>query len=367
MIALLSRIFGKLKSRTYDGGGSGRRWRGAADTPNQRSAMLAARGPIGWRARYLVGNNALAASGAATWVDSIIGTGIRPMSAHPNRETRRRINAAFERWTDGADADDLGDFYALQALAVRRAVVDGECFAVMVPDRAGSRLRLMDAEQVDPTLSRDMTGGARIVQEIELDAAGRRVAYHALRDRPGLPLATSLDTVRLPAADVAHLFRPDVPGQVRGLSWFAPILLRLYDIDAAHDAQLMRQKVGALLAGFIRPSADGLLDAERKSGSIFEASLEPGRAQGARRRRRDPVLDTAADRAGGDRLHDHDGARDRRRARRALRSADGRSHVGQLLVDPRRPRRLQAPRRSASAQRRGVPVLPPDLAAMADA
>ena len=35
------------------------------------------------------------------------------------------------------------------------------------------------------------------------------------------------------------------------MSWFAPVLLRLVDLDSAHDAQLMRQKVAALLTGFI--------------------------------------------------------------------------------------------------------------------
>ncbi len=254
MHPLLSRLFGlgKTATRSYDAAGVGRRWRGFADMPNQLAAQLAARGPVGRRARALVANNPLAASGVEGWVSALVGTGIKPQSIHPDADVRAALNAAFERWTDAADAEGLGDFYALQALAARRMVIDGESFAALPHDERGAlKVRLLDAEQIDPARHRELGSGVRIVAGVEFDATGRRLAYHAFRERPGLPLGTSLDTVRLPAEDVCHLFRPDVPGQVRGLSWFAPVLLRLADYDSASDAQLVRQRVAALLTGFI--------------------------------------------------------------------------------------------------------------------
>jgi len=281
MNSFLARIlsFGKPAARAYDAAGGGRRWRGFVDMPNQIAAQLAARGPVGKRARALVANNPLAASGAEAWASALVGTGIKPQSTHPDAAVRAELNARFERWTDAADAEGLADFYGLQALAARRMVVDGEAFGTFTHDeRAALKVRLLDAEQVDPAMHRDAGGGVRIVAGVEFDAAGRRLAYHAFRERPGLPLGTMLDTVRLPSEDVCHLFRTDVPGQVRGLSWFAPALLRLADYDAASDAQLMRQKVAALLTGFITDPNGVPADFQGAGDGMgnLDGGMEPG-------------------------------------------------------------------------------------------
>lgn len=275
-----AKMAAKAFTRSYDGAGGGRRWKGSGEMPLQLAAMGAARGPIAKRSRYLVGSNALAASAVEAWVSALVGTQIKPQSAHPDAAVREQLNAAWEIWTDRADAEGLTDAYGLQALAARRMVTDGDAFAVLLSDSRGElRIRIMDAEQIDPTLHRELPGGARIVAGVEFDAAGRRVAYHALRERPGLPLAvaTPLDTVRLPAEDVCHLLNPAAPGQVRGLSWFAPVLLRLHDLDQLHDAQIMRQKVAALLAGFIVDpnAAAGGFTGETK-GNVLDGGLEPG-------------------------------------------------------------------------------------------
>lgn len=267
-----------LKRRSYDGAGGGRRWRGQPDMPASLSAMHAARGPLARRARYLAANNALAASAVEAWVSALVGTGIKPQSAHADPDTRAALNLAWEAATDDMDADGLTDGYGLQAIMVRRMVVDGEAFALLITDAAGFRIRLIDAEQVDPSLNRDLPEGGRIVQGIEFDAAGRRVAYHVLPERPGMPFAAlPLNATRVPAENMVHLFRPETPGQVRGISWFAPVILRLADLDQWRDAQLVRQKVAAMLAGFVT-SVDGSgqpFEGEQH-GAALVGGLEPG-------------------------------------------------------------------------------------------
>lgn len=106
------------------------RWGGVPEIAAQLSSLHAARAPIARRARYVVANNAYAASGVEAWVGALCGTGIKPQSLHPDPDIREAINIAFERWTDDADADSSLDFYGLLSLAVRRMVVDGEAFAV---------------------------------------------------------------------------------------------------------------------------------------------------------------------------------------------------------------------------------------------
>ncbi|TKV73300.1 phage portal protein [Bradyrhizobium elkanii] len=288
MAGALSQIGQRFKAaalafRSYEAAGAGRRWRGAPEIPHQGAAMTAARGPIGRRARALVANNALASSGVEAWVSNIAGAGIKPQSSHPDETVRSAINAAWDRWTDRADADGLVDFYGMQTMVVRRMVVDGDVFAAPTLDGAEGnplRVRLFDAEQVDPLRFQvfpNSTG--RVVAGVEFDARGRRVAYHVYKERPEFNFWGSLATVRLPADRLLQIFRPEAPGQVRGLSWLAPILLSLSDFDQLADAQLMRQKVAALLTGFIinqggdsspfagDPSADG---------SAIDSGLEPG-------------------------------------------------------------------------------------------
>jgi lambda family phage portal protein len=157
-------------------------------------------------------------------------------------------------------------------------VIDGEAFALLVNADDGLRVRLLDAEQVDPSLNRELRDGGRIVQGIEFDAAGRRVAYHVLPERPGMPFAVlPLTPKRVPAELMVHMFRPEVPGQVRGVSWFAPIMLRIADLDQTRDAQIVRQKIGAMLAGFIK-SMNGSgqpFEGEQQGGTLL-GGLEPG-------------------------------------------------------------------------------------------
>lgn len=268
-----------FSTRSYEGAGGGRRWRGQPDMPSPLSAMHIARGPLARRARYLAANNALAASAVEAWVSALVGAGIKPQSAHTDQAVREALNLTFEIWTDEADADGLCDFYALQALMVRRMVIDGEAFALLINSDDGFQLRLIDPEQIDPSLNREMPNGRRIVQGIEFAASGKRVAYHVLPERLDMPFARlPLTPMRIPADQIVHLFRPEIPGQVRGISWFAPVMLRLADLDSWRDAQIVRQKVAAMLAGFVTSADvsgqpfDG--DADLRGNLI--GGLEPG-------------------------------------------------------------------------------------------
>ncbi|ODA67107.1 Phage portal protein, lambda family [Methyloligella halotolerans] len=207
----------------------------------------------------------------------MVGGGIKPQSTHPDPAKAEELNLLWEHWTPQADADGGLDFNGLLGLAVRGMVIDGESFCSFGFENGQLKLRLIDPDQIDSSRDQQLTGGANIIQGIELDRSGRRLAYHLFRDRIGLGFAWSQERVRLPASEVLHLFNPIVAGQLRGLSWFAPVLLRLADLDTAHDAQLVRQKIAALLTGFIidMEGTGGSL-AESVADSFAETSLEPG-------------------------------------------------------------------------------------------
>ena len=91
------------------------------------------------------------------------------------------------------------------------------------------------------------------------------------------------ETVRVPAADVLHIYRPIDAGQIRGLPHVAPAMVRLFLLDQYDDAELDRKKTAAMFAGFITKTApeephDGR-DAGRPTEGTAIASLEPGTMQ----------------------------------------------------------------------------------------
>lgn len=272
----------RRRSASLEAAGGGRRWEGAGWMPDPNAAILAGNRRAAFRANAMVVNNPHARAAVDSLVANAIGAGIKPQSQHPAAETRRRLNEAFERWTDHADAAGLTDFYGLQALVVRTMAIEGEAFVRMVPAQKGEhldlRLEVIHPDQVPADRHQDLADGGRVRAGIEYAPDGSRRAYHVFRHRPG-DGAGPIDTVRVPASDIIHLFELLTPGQVRGLSRFSTILLRLHELDAYQDAEAVRHKVQALVAGFIR-DLDGTAAGfgEQKTGlqQILDAGLQPG-------------------------------------------------------------------------------------------
>ena len=276
------RVLGQGGSvRSFDAATASRRNRGAGRMNSLPSSALNARGSIAAQARYLENNSPVARAAVSAWVANVIASGIKAQSLARSPKLRATISAGFEAWGERADITGKADLYSLQALAVHRMIVDGECFVLMINTADGLRLKVIDAEQLDGGQSRELGGGRRIVQGIELDPDGRPVAYFIFPQPLNLGIATP--SVRIDAADVCHLMRLDHPFMTRGISWFAPCLTRMRDLDTAQDAQLMRQQTGALMTGFITDaSGDGTAtagfaaDGEQAIDGTLIGGLEPG-------------------------------------------------------------------------------------------
>ena len=84
---------------------------------------------------------------------------------------------------------------------------------------------------------------------------------------------------RVPATEVLQIFRPVIPGQVRGASALLPIMQKLNDLDQFDRATLVKQKTGALLTGFITTPNENPLGAAKADDGTWTASLEPGTIQ----------------------------------------------------------------------------------------
>jgi lambda family phage portal protein len=283
MWSRLASLLGFPRRSAFDAAGGGRRWEGAKGIEALNTSILAGATMAARRAGWYARNNPWVASAVQGLVANAIGSGVKPRSMHPHAAVRDRLHTLWNRWTDHADAAGLTDFYGLQALALRAMVESGESFARLRFAEAGDdpplAIDILDREQVPTELHREVGAGARIRAGIEFDAAGRRVAYHCYRHRPGDALAPmAFDTVRVPAADMLHLFQPLAAGQLRGITWLAPILLRLHELDQYEDAALVKAKVAALFTGFIRDpdgTVAGLNNGSAVNG-VLNVGMEPG-------------------------------------------------------------------------------------------
>lgn len=275
----------------YDTAGGGRRslaWRAPGYGPN--AALDYAAGRLRDQSREQTRKNAWAAAMVERIVANTVGTGITPqLGSGPAK-------ALWQRWVDEADAAGQLDFYGLQALVMRGVVEAGEVFVRLRARRPEDglsvplQLQVLEAEFVPMEKNEQLTGG-HIRQGIEFDALGRRVAYWMHRRHPadGSPELADATPVRVPASEVLHVYLPLRPGQLRGEPWLVRALAKLKELDVYDDAALVKKKVAALFAGFIkRPVPEGmaeedLVKAWGSSASVADGvggiALEPGTLQ----------------------------------------------------------------------------------------
>lgn len=273
LFGLFNRSQRRQNVRRFDGAAGGRRGWGMGTFGRINPEVAAAGASLRARARYLDRNNPWIANAVANWTGALVGSGIVPTSQHADAAARKALATLFNGWAEVADADARTTFWGLQADIARGVVVDGEAFVQFLDDD-GLRLRLIPPELIDESLTRELGDGGVIVQGVEFDADGRRVAYHVLPSRPHDQFATYAPPVRIEASEIHHVMKPLAAGQVRGVSWLAPIILPASELDQLLDALLVGVKVAAMHAGFLvdQNGASG----EPFDGDLSDVSLEPG-------------------------------------------------------------------------------------------
>ncbi len=120
-----------------------------------------------------------------------------------------------------------------------------------------------------------------MIQGIEDDSRGKRIACGLFREHPGgfVKLSSySAVSERVSADEILHSYKCDRPGQVRGVSWLAPVLIALKDLGDFEDAQLLKQKLSACYAVFIRYMDAGFDPLKLQAHAEVE-KLEPGLVQ----------------------------------------------------------------------------------------
>lgn len=235
------------------------------------------------RSRDLYRNNPYAKRAIEALADNLVGSGIRPAPVAASKQGDKRIKKLWADWANKTWCDFDGKFnlYGLQWLAAKTLFESGE---VLIVKRKSAdpklpvpiQLQVLEADYIDTSKDyRAMRSGEKeIIQGVEYDTNGKRVAYWLYDRHPGDGWA--LESKRVPVEDVLHVYPVDRPGQVRGVPVGTSSIIRLRDFDEYEDAQLIRQKIAACFAAFVTDDPDADVTGGNANQSAPLEKLEPG-------------------------------------------------------------------------------------------
>lgn len=207
----------------------------------------------------------------------------------PDKMANEILEANWYAWgTQTAQActvDGRHSWHSLCTLVDRAHAVDGEAFVRVLRgnyNQWGLTLQPIDATLIDVDLNVPAGNGQNeIIMGVERDAWGRPVAYHVLAADYYNRTYTTDKYVRIPAADMIHVFTPEFVGQVRG---FPPAAAAIQDMNMAagyREAVLINARTAACNMGiWERPvNASGKITFDNPGDAENKATMdmEPGR------------------------------------------------------------------------------------------
>lgn len=274
----------QMLARRFEGAAGGRRndgWRAAGTDANAENgpALTVLRN----RARDMRRNNPYAERAITGIADNVIGAGIVPRPKAKSARSNKKLSATWAAWgeTTACDADGIENFYGLQHKVMETVAEAGECLIRRRRRFSSDGLPVpMQLQVIEPDFLDDAksarNGGNQIIQGIEFDVLGRRVAYWLFEEHPGASTGlVSTQSKRVPAEDVIHVFMPRRPGQARGYTWLAPVMQRLRHFDEMEDAVMEQAKIAACFAAFV---TQGDMGGGAKAPPLVDR-MEPGLIQ----------------------------------------------------------------------------------------
>jgi lambda family phage portal protein len=241
------------------------------------------------RSRDLVRNNAYASRAISVISTHTVGTGIIPQTKATSKRKKANIEAIVKDhlYTEAIDAEGRNNLFGIERLC-QRAISEGGEVLLRRRRRKTSdgfplpyQVQVLEGEYIDSSKT-GVIDGWLVKNGIAFNGIGQRVGYWLFPEHPGETIYYSLSNIEsrfVPASEIYHAYRIDRPGQIRGVPWTAPIIIRLRDFDEYEDAQLLRQKIAACFAAFVydneMPSPLGTPTQSADQTGLIE-KMEPG-------------------------------------------------------------------------------------------
>ena len=252
----------------YEGATTGRRaagWNPGGTSANADIGVSLAR--LRDRSRDLVQNNPHAARAIRVIQTDTVGTGITPRPVSKSEKLNERASELWEIFARQSNADALTPFYSQQALVTRAIPESGEAlvrFRTRRPEdgfKIPLQLQVLESDYLDTAKIQDLQGGGYILQGVQFDIIGRRTGYWLFPQHPGeiaTISSTRFESAFVPASEILHVYEQLRPQQIRGVPWFAPVLLKFRDLAEYDEAEIVRKKIESCLAAFVTQPEGGM-------------------------------------------------------------------------------------------------------------
>jgi len=225
------------------------------------------------KSRDLARNSPYAVRALNVIVSNVVGSGIMA-NIKGKRSQVKKLMPLWKKVTETSlcDSEGRNNFYGLQALAIRSIAESGEIIGLKEITPEAPKIKLLESDFI---VSKE--DGGRKVQGIEFDNKGRRTKYYLYKQHPG-EKGSSEDMYAVPADKVAHPYRQDRPGQVRGVPWSHAVIETLKDMADYQNATIIGKKVAACFVGVITTSGtdSALSSADLQARRESEMLMQPG-------------------------------------------------------------------------------------------
>lgn len=242
------------------------------------------------RARWLSANNPICKSIDNSIIKNVVGSGISLQSRINKNEVKNaeELNNKIETlWNEfikkqNFDVTGRASFRKFQKLLLKAKLVDGESLinCVWTKDKKFPlKFQLIEVDQFDDTknsfgFSVSKNNNA-VFSGIEVDENGAPIAYHLKTE------INSISSKRFDAKNIIHFYDAERVTQYRGISEYAQTINNLKDFQAYNDSEIIKNRILASFATFIKTSNVG--------GNIF-GDKQTGQKQGSN----DPIKEITA-------------------------------------------------------------------------
>ncbi len=230
------------------------------------------------RSRELIRDNEYAGNAVRIVKNNVVGTGINLQAQVANARGKLidpvndKIEAAWTAWCGKDTCDVAGrlDLQDMLRLAIGQLVEAGEVIIRKIGQPFGAGriplgLEIIEADRLmDQFQTARAPNGNAIRMGVEVDTWLRPVAYWFHPRHPGDYQFTSFQPsafIRVPAAEVIHLYLMDRVPQTRGVPWFQATLKRLRNMGGYEEAEIVAARASASIMGLIEsPELDAPSD-----------------------------------------------------------------------------------------------------------
>lgn len=263
-------IFATLRSANQDVRGNHRRL-------TDRARDLSRNDPYGRRFLSLVTQNIVGPHGIQ------LQPQVRDPDGSFNEELNREISAAWKRWGDPStcSVDGRHSWVEVQQLMARGWARDGEALLRLVPgfdNEFGFAVQHIDPDQLDIEFNQPAGNGRNEIRMgIEINGWGRPVAYWLWTSHPTETQGAPRQRIRVPADQIVFLALTERAGQLRAVTWYAPILVTARMLQGYREAELTTARISSSKSVFFKQTdPDGFNYADAPEDEPFVMEATPG-------------------------------------------------------------------------------------------